>query len=1079
MRTFMRIFNYKHFITSRINSKLLLSLLFFLPLVATAQAPSFRGKVMDADQSPIEGATVRNLSSGKTTTTNSQGVFTLSSFKATDTIEVSAVGYISVRQIINSSELITITLLRKVTSLEEVQVSTGYQTKAKERLTGSFTQIDNKALNQQVSPDVLSRLEAIASGLTVVSKNTGGSGQIRIRGLSTINGLRDVLVIVDNFPYEGNINNINPNDIESITLLKDAAAASIWGARAGNGVIVITTKKGKLNQNISIELNSNLTIIPKPDLYYQPKIPASDIIDLELFLSSKQYRFSDTANTSRPPFSPLYELLFKRKNGLISAADSAATIADWRTRDIRRDYLHYMYSPATNQQYALNLRGGTAKMAWYFSGGLDRDMDNLSARYERRSLRFENTYAPVKNLLLTTSVLLTGSSTRNGKTGYSGLSSPAGVQPYIRLADDAGNALPFAVKYRQAYLDTAGGGKLQNWNYYPLTDDQYVHNTTQALDLLLNTGLQYRFCSFLSLDLKYQYQQQTSTVRSLYDQPSFYTRDLINTYSQLNPATGKVTYIVPNASILDMEQAKEISQGWRGQLNFSHVWRAHELVALAGAEAREIKNEGSSYRTYGYDDGILNYSNMDYINQYPQYIDGSTATIPNNQSFNKTNNRFVSLYGNAAYTFNHKYTASASVRKDGANILGASTNNKWKPLWSTGAAWNISKENWYRVKSIPEMRLRATYGYSGNMDPSQSALTIINYVTSSPYTASPYSIITRFYNPELRWEKTGMLNIGVDFKTKSGRISGSIEYYRKRSTDLFGAVPIDYTAGLNTLTLTKNVASLKGSGWDIVLNTVNLRYKNFQWLSTVNFSTNKDAVDQYYAPASATNMVQGFGVAGIKGRPVTGIYSYRWAGLDGTTGDPLGYINGQPSKDYVALTSNNLKVEDIRYNGPAFPTVFGTFTQSLRYKGLSLSVALLYKFGYYFKRPSISYGSLIATASGHSDYLNRWQKPGDEAYTSVPSFIYPNPTGLRDIFYLNSEALVEKGDHIRLQYINLNYELTKGEWKHLPFNSVQLYGVVSNIGIIWRANHHHIDPDYYNAPYPPSRTYSVGLRFGL
>lgn len=1048
----------------------------FLPAVALAQQATFKGKVVDAGGKMIVGASVHAKSSGKTTMTNEQGEFLLPTILTGDTVEVSYVGYETVRQYIRTGSVYTITLKAGMYELEEVQINTGYQTRAKERLTGSFAQVDHKLFNQQVSTDVLSRLEVVTSGLTVVGRSTGGQGQLRIRGLSTINGVRDVLIVVDNFPYEGNLNNINPNDVESITVLKDAAAASIWGAKAGNGVIVITTKKGKLNQPLTVEFNSNVTIQDEPDLFYQPKIPATDIIDLEHYLFSRQYRFSDTANNLRPPFSPVYEVLFKRRKGLISSSDSAAMIDRLRTADLRNDFLRYMYRKAVNQQYAINLRGGSAKMAWLFSTGFDRNMDNLSATYNRFNLRFEHTYIPVKRLQFSSSVYISGSRSGNGKLAYSDMSSGAGVQPYIQLVDENGNAIPFATKYRQTYVDTAGAGKLLNWNYYPVNDHEYTDKRADLLDIIVNAGLQYKITDHLSMDLKYQYQQQGITNRTLYDKQSFYARDLINNYSQLNRTTGVVTNMVPSGSILDLSESKQSAQALRGQLNFSKRWKDHDVVALAGAETRQVKNENNTYRTYGYSDDILTFSNVDYVTRYATFVRGNLAVIPNNQSFGSTDNRYISYYGNASYTWRNNYSVSASVRKDGANILGATTNNKWKPLWSAGLAWNISKEKFYRFSLIPDMRLRATYGFSGNMDPSQAGKTVISYLGNSPYTGTPVTIISRFYNPDLRWEKTRMINIGLDFKTKSNRVSGSIEYYLKTCTDLFGAVPVDYTAGLSTMTITQNVATITGRGLDLTLHTINIQKKNFKWYSNLLLNVNKDAIEEYYSTTNATNLVLGFGVAGLKGKPVLGIYSYYWAGLNGTTGDPMGYVDGQVSTNYNVLTGSSLKFEQIRYHGPAFPVTFGSFTNTLNWKEFSLSVALLYKFGYYFKRASVNYGSLIATANGHADYLKRWQKPGDELLTNVPSFVYPNPSGNRDVFYLNSETLVEKGDHVRIQYLNLNYELTKAKWAFLPFQAVNIYCVANNLGIIWRANKYKIDPDFYNAGFPPAKSIATGVR---
>ena len=246
--------------------------------------------------------------------TNSEGEFSIRLTIFPDTLTISYIGHPPVKRLVNKKDLVIQILLPGAEDqvLNEVQVSTGYQRIPKERATGSFSVISNKVFNQQVSTDILSRLEAVANGLKVDRLSSVGSSKLSIRGLSSINGPKDPLIILDNFPYEGDITGINPNDVQDITLLKDAAAASIWGAKAGNGVIVITTKKGSYNQPISVEVAANMTIGEKPNLFYNKQISSGDFIDAETFLFNNKYRFSDTSASSRPVFSPVYEILFKK-----------------------------------------------------------------------------------------------------------------------------------------------------------------------------------------------------------------------------------------------------------------------------------------------------------------------------------------------------------------------------------------------------------------------------------------------------------------------------------------------------------------------------------------------------------------------------------------------------------------------------------------------------------------------------------------------------------------------------------------------------------------------------------------------
>jgi hypothetical protein len=275
------------------------------------------------------------------------------------------------------------------------------------------------------------------------------------------------------------------------------------------------------------------------------------------------------------------------------------------------------------------------------------------------------------------------------------------------------------------------------------------------------------------------------------------------------------------------------------------------------------------------------------------------------------------------------------------------------------------------------------------------------------------------------------------------------------------------------------MASMKGTGWDIAINSINTKGP-VTWSTDFNFNTNKDRVTDYYRSSNqGSNFVgSGTAISAIPGRPVYAIYSYKWAGLDPLTGDPQGIVNGQVSKDYTALTGTGTLITGLVYHGSALPTVFGSLGNTIAWKNLSLTARLTYKMGYWFRRNTINYGSLFTSATGDPDYALRWQKPGDEAFTSVPSMIYPNNTR-RDAFYTNSEILVEKGDHIRLQYISLSYTIKRKAKKRLPFSDMQLYANISNLGIIWRANKHGIDPDYQNNTILPAKNYAMGIRMSL
>jgi hypothetical protein len=287
---------------------------------------------------------------------------------------------------------------------------------------------------------------------------------------------------------------------------------------------------------------------------------------------------------------------------------------------------------------------------------------------------------------------------------------------------------------------------------------------------------------------------------------------------------------------------------------------------------------------------------------------------------------------------------------------------------------------------------------------------------------------------------------------------------------LISSITNDPTSG--AATFIGNNASIHGQGWDIILNSTNL-VKKVRWSTQVLFSYIKDKVTSLQViPTTNLLLTNGSQI----GKPLYGIYSYPWAGLDAANGDPLGYIDNLSSKDYSYFVTR-MQPNELRYNGPANPTLFGSIRNNFSWKNFEVSANITYKGEYYFRRSSVDYSGFLISFGGHSDYALRWQKPGDEKNTSVPSFP-ANINGFRDIFYLNSSALVEKGDHIRLQDIRLSYNLDKQIIKTIPFQNVQFYLYVNNLGILWRANNQKIDPDY-GASTPNPRSILLGLNVVL
>lgn len=1076
-------------------------------VLQAAPAPPVTGQVTDSSGNPMIGAVITVKGKPRiTATTDVKGFFFIAAVEG-DILVVSYVGYTSTTYKISNETLNPVIVLKGfVYRIEDVSVaSTGYQRIPKERITGSFEVIDSKLFNRNPGTNIINRLDGIATSILInkgfpKTDNVLASGLFSIRGNSTLSpgsGGTDLrtspfapLVVVDNFPYDGNVNNINPNDIESITLLKDAAAGSIWGARAGNGVIVITTKKGAFNQPLRVSVNANVNVGNKPNLYYLPNMNLSDFIDGEMLLfNNGAYDYQlNSADAYRYGKTPVVQILKKQRDGVLTPAAAAQQINAYRNIDSRDDYLKYVYRKSVRQQYALSVSGGSNQVNYLISGGYDKSRDNLLSDYERYSLRMNTVMKPIKNLEIQAQILYTNTVTH--KPSANQANSPEyqlsyTSYPYLRLVDKNGNAaVTDIVGYDPVFRDTAGNGRLLDWSYSLLNDMHQTSTTNNLQDVLLNLGISYRINRILSASVNYQHERSPRREVDSRGVNSYETRNTINYHSDWRGAN--VVRGIPVGDMLTNLNVNLRSNTARAQLNINNTWEKLELNAIAGGEIKEAASDLQSYNVWGYNPNTLTQGNVDYVTPHAVLngMDGYQTTV-NTGTLGGVNNRFVSVFGNGALTYNRRYVLSLSIRNDAANLFGVEIRKRWQPQWSSGLAWNISNEPFYKVGILPYLKLRGSFGYQGNVNNSNAAFTIISYQGSpNAITQQLYGTISKPPNNGLRWERVGMLNIGVDFGFKNNRVSGSVEYYDKRSTNLIAPTPLDPTTGFNTLD--QNSANLHGYGTDITLNTINIRQHHFQWVTNVLFSYNRNKVSKYLLPATDATSYLTFGALtgsqlnAMEGKDAYGLYAYKWAGLDPATGAPRGYVNGEPSTDYYSL--NYGSINDLDYHGSATPVCYGAVRNTFTWKAFSVSANLQYQLGFKFIRPAMDYSKTFSPFSGarygNKEFSQRWQKPGDEKLTNVPAFIYPLDSN-RDLFYAYNSVNVVKGDHIRLQDIVVEYNMDK---KLFRFRSLRIYATVDNVGILWRANKYGIDPAYGalgNNAVPPSRSYTLGITAGF
>lgn len=1097
----------------------------------------YKGKVLDEQGKPLPGATIRLKGGTRSSVATESGYFErygtkksvlVISYIGYNTKEVSLVG-------LNAADMITIKMTpQSGVQLGEVNIaSNGYQDIPKERSTGVFEVISKEQLQHTTNTNLLRRLEGITTSMdfrndltptnsanraNINTKSPLTNLTIRGRNTLTIAGLNNnsgrPLVVIDGIADPYSIDLVNPNDVESITVLKDAAAASIWGSRAANGVIVIKTKKGSYQNPLQISFNANLNITEKPNLFYQKTMSTSDYVDAQLYKYNQDYP-GPTDHTPDPilqlgqaAISPVAEIMDQERRGQISAAMAKSQIDALRGNDVRNDLNKYFFRNAVTQSYSMAIAGGNEKIAQRFSAGYDKSLNNtVKSGSNRENLNYSISAKPIAKLELQANVVYTQSNNigQSATDGFNGATSPTGnitVYPYSRLADSQGNPLSIPKAYSQAFLsllNSTYGNSLLSYDYKPLDDINDGYNKAKLQNININVGATYKILPELSANVTYNYSVTSNTVTDLARQDSWYMRDLINSFtSPVNAYDPQNSNLFPVAGTRNLplggQYTKAVTeannQTLRGQLNFNKTWNdKHNISAIAGIDVYKSHSMLTSNGYFGYNEkdfstaGFLN-SNYYYLLLFADPLSGVgfNRLIPPGNLMSATEGRTISYFSNAAYTYDNRYTLSASFRRDLSNIFSTAGNSGGTPFYSLGASWNVNNEKFYNFSLLPVLKLRATFGYNGNTNPSSSATPNLSITPMSQVIDGNllgYADILNPTNIKLRPEKTAVLNFGLDFGLRGGRLSGSVDYYQKRTKDLLANNAADPSIGFNQLEF--NSGNLFGKGVDLTLNSLNVRTGLFRWTSNFLFSYNKVKVTKLYSPINytASNIVSSPSLF-TQGDDLSRLYAYKWAGLDPATGSPRGYLNGnivtldnsQAGSDALNAIQNQ-PLSSLHYFGSLIPVYYGSFRNTFSYGSFSLSANLLYKLGYWFRRPLTSlvqYSNLYTTGNLQgAEYANRWQKPGDEAFTNVPAAIYPGSTG-RDDFYRYSDINVLKGDHVRLQEVNLSYTLNKKNW---VLKNPRIYANVSNLGVIWRANKQGLDPDVFDYPLP--RTYSLGL----
>lgn len=1044
--------------------------------VASVQQQGVSGRVVDRDGEPLMGATVVVPGTQKMTVTDTEGRFSLPSATAGDQLEISYIGKKTIRRKAGSKRL-NVIVDDDETQLKDVLV-TGYQSISRERTTGSFDKITSKDLETRPTADLSSALQGLVAGMQG-TENEDGTVDFMIRGTSSLYADTSPLVVVDGFPIEGTFSSINPNDVESVTILKDASAASIWGARSANGVIVVTTKKGVRNHRLNVDAQAFWRIGTTPDIdYIISQADSKTNVDYEILAMKNAWNFGEYVpggiNGLITPLTEAQELYYDNVYNGLSEEDMQKGLDKLRNRSNRSQLKKHLMQQQLLQQYNVNLSGGTDKMDNYLSMMYEKNAEATIKRgYERFMINYNTTYRFNRNISATAAVTWQKKQRETSGVTVSDFSS---LQPYEMLLNEDGSYAYNTGGFNRKELSSVDASSFpySDFGYNMLQEVRNRSYKTNYNNVRVQLGLNAKIVKGLSYDLKYQYERNSSDYKYIDGEDTYSTRYDVNYYTDYNATTGTcLKQYLPSGAKVRSGNSENHNQVFRNQLTYNNTFAGkHDVSALAGIELSEyVTNSTTNARIYGYNEKSNTvtapyYGTKSDINDMESsgYMAYYYLLPYLGASYGERTDRYLSYYANASYIYDEKYGISASARSDGSNFVSEDKSLRWSPMWSVGAKWNIYKENFMKdVNWVDRLTLRTTFGYNGNAEKSTSPQTLIS-VYSNSTTLTDVASIASYGNPTLRWEKTRTVNLGVDFSLFHNMLSGKVEYYNRLSTDVIGTIAIASTYGSTSQKFNNAEISNKGVETELT-GKFNIKPLDLSIRSTVTFSYNKNIVEKLYKPdiycyeyMYASNPSYGYF---IEGRPIGAIYSYTYAGMkdgvpqvQGTDGTTCGF-------DDLSLHNNSLGSEEfLNYEGSTIaPCTFG-WANEFSWKGLSLYVYLTGKFGGKFRTPVADTPPLVGSGSTFISKFISYYAESDG--TTVPT--YPKEGDFmcyrwgRYMPYLS--CFVEDASFIRLKEVTLSYQLPRVWLRKVGLKQVKVFCQARDLGILWAANSLGYDPEW-------------------
>ena len=1085
----------------------LVTLLQSFCLTAYAQQITLKGRITDPDGQPIVGAAVQNLPEKTFTSSDADGAYSLSVKNAQNAvIEVPFLGMETVTEPLAGRTQLDVQMAVSQNFLEG-SVVTGYQEIQQKKVTGSIATIGAKTIEERYSPSLLQNLEGRVAGLSTYG------GKLTIRGVSSMYAESSPLLVVDGLPIEGDIDDLNPYDIESVNVLKDAAAAAIYGARASNGIIVITTKNAREKGHIDVDFSSNITLYQKRNLDYASNFYLTPAQQVQVEKDYYDYYFLHNDGEIADPFSSMETVLsgsasrispiryayYKLAKGEYSQGQVDELMEKLSQNNFAKEYGDAVYRRQLVQQYNLALRSRSDKFQSNFVVNYKGDNAGVINSFDRQiSVSYKGSYDMAS--WLTATIAVNGIYNTQRQKGAGASYSPWAYPAYETLKADDGS---YRLLGTNLYRDNTEGGVFKDLGVN-LTEEYYnnVQNTSRQY-MRYHGDLLFKIVKGLTANAQLVYESDHRTTDWQANQESYVSRLFYNAYKEIDPETGLVTYHTPETGGF-RNVTNTDGRYWtaRGQANYSGTFGKHEIVALAGAEFRETLSAGTRSLMLGYDDQLQNaatqlvnfgeLSRMEnspsymktptggsypaYLNVYQPYIDGNMSPIM------EQHHRYASAYANFTYTYDSRYNVFGSFRKDYADVYGLNVKLRGRPLWSLGVAWNAAEEAFLKPATwINTLKLRLSYGITGNIYQGATSYMTAKSDELNTLTGLPYGYIESPANPNLKWEQTRTVNVGVDFSFADNRFRGTLDYYRKRGLDLFSYKTLDPTVGFTQMFV--NAADMTNNGVELMFTGDwfrELRRSDFGWSTTLTLAVNKNKITNVDNPA--IQAYQRFSNPYVVGYPTSAIWSYEFAGIsdaEDSRGMTLWYrgTDEETGERIKRTSASGASVDVLLYSGQTEPVVIGGLDNRFSWNGISLSILMAYYGGHKMRalEEDEIMSDLIDRTALPSYFANAWTP---ENKTLTPGIGRYSTTGYGSE-PTHSDISVRNASFIKIRNIVLGYELPQKWAQAIKASRINLQFQVDNLPPIWTGFRPGaaFDPETGGIPQRSSYIFGVHVNF--